>query len=79
MDEINPKRMKKYFDEGSQMNLSYRTESELDLISERGSLKLSDLLSRGLPAADVLEVHRIKQSFDGEVVPSVEVTRFKPV
>jgi len=32
-----------------------------------------------LGAADLRAVHRIKKSFDGAVVPSAEVTKFKPV
>ena len=61
------------------MNLSFHTETTLDVISERGSLKLSDLKSRGLSAKDLLEFHRIKVSFDGAVVPSAEAAKFKPI
>jgi hypothetical protein len=34
--------------------------------------EMVDLLSRSLSAAEVAEIHRIKQSFDGSVVPSVK-------
>jgi len=39
---------------------------------EYSNKELVDLLSRRLTAAEIAEIHRIKQSFDGGVVPSLK-------
>ena len=39
--------------------------------------ELKDLLGRGLPAADLREVHLVKQEFEGTVIPSKQATKIK--
>jgi hypothetical protein len=41
--------------------------------------ELTDLLSRGMPAADLQSVHRVKSEFEGQVVLAKETIDLEPI
>ena len=46
---------------------------------EYSNQEMVDLKSRGLPAADLRKVHKVKKEFDGVVIPSEEVESFQTI